>query len=97
MEKKKGTLFQADGAARNKRAFRSGLIDLLYDEDECKHHNEEDDTQNDRQTKQSPLHTATSRINTARVSATQPAQACALALQDHTQDEQDRDYNQRDI
>ena len=59
--------------------------------------NEENNAQDNGGPEQCPFHAATGSEDTAGVSARQPAQACALALQDHAENEQDRDYNQRDV
>jgi hypothetical protein len=57
----------------------------------------EQNTQHNGGPKQSALNAATGSEYASRVGTCQPAQARTLALQDHTQDEQNRDYNQRDI
>jgi hypothetical protein len=57
----------------------------------------ENNAQNNGDPEQCALNAAAGSKDTACVSARQPAQACALALQDDAEDEQDRDYNQRDI
>jgi len=77
-------------------AFRKQSIELCnqkqrYDQDE------ENNAQNNGDPEQCALNAAAGSKDTACVSACQPAQACALALQDDAEDEQDRDYNQRDI
>ena len=60
-------------------------------------YSKENNAQNNGDPEQCAFDAATGSEDTAGVSPCQPAQACALALQDHAQDEQDRDYNQRDI
>jgi len=57
----------------------------------------ENNAQNNGDPEQCAFHAATGSKDAASVGACQPAQARALALQDNAQDEQDRDYNQRDI
>jgi hypothetical protein len=57
----------------------------------------ENNAQNNGDPEQCALDAATSSENTASIGAGQPAQACSLALYDNAEDEQDRDYHQRDI
>jgi hypothetical protein len=57
----------------------------------------ENNAQNNGDPEQCALDATASRKNTAGIGASQAAQACALTLNDHAQDEQDRDYHQRDI
>jgi hypothetical protein len=58
---------------------------------------EEDNAQNDRDPEQCTLDAAAGSEDTACIGAGQPTQTCSFTLDDHTQNEQDRDYNQRDI
>jgi hypothetical protein len=58
---------------------------------------EENNAQNNRDPEQCALDAAAGGKNTACIGTRQPAQPCTLTLQDHAQDEQDRDNNQRDI
>jgi hypothetical protein len=53
--------------------------------------------QNNGNSEQCALNAAARSEDTACVGARQPAQACTLTLYDDAQNEQDRDYNQRDI
>jgi len=57
----------------------------------------ENNAQNNGNPEQRALYAATSSENTAGISARQSAQTRALTLYDDAEDEQDRDYNQRDI
>jgi hypothetical protein len=62
-----------------------------YDQDK------ENNAQHNRNPKERAFNATTGSENTASIGTCQPAQACALALYDNAQDEQDRDYNQRNI
>ena len=57
----------------------------------------ENNAQNNGDPEQRALNATAGGEDTAGISAGQPAQTRALALQDDAEDEQDRDYNQRDI
>jgi len=57
----------------------------------------ENNAQNNGDPEQCALDAAPGSKNTAGIGAGQPAQARALALYNDAEDEQDRDYNQRDI
>jgi len=57
----------------------------------------ENNAQNNRDPEQCALDTAPGSKNAAGIGTSQPAQASALALYNDAEDEQDRDYNQRDI
>jgi hypothetical protein len=92
---KKGT-FTPQTSRADQTAFHKQSIELRnqkqrYDQ------NEENNAQNNGDPEQCALDASPGSKNTACVSARQPAQACSLALQDNAENEQDRDYNQRDI
>jgi hypothetical protein len=94
-QKKKGT-FTPQGQPRGRTAFLvliqdSGNDEYRQDQDE------EHSAQDDGGPEQCALDAAAGGEYTSRVGARQSAQACTLTLQDDTDDEQDRDYNQRDI
>jgi hypothetical protein len=93
--KKKGAFIPQSSRA-DQTAFQKPSIELYNDQQRC-NESKENNAQNNRNPEQCALDAATGSEDTAGVSACQPAQACALALQDNAEDEQDRDYNQRDI
>jgi hypothetical protein len=70
---------------------RSGYKKKRYDQ------SKENNAQSDGNPEQCALNAAASSEDTAGIGARQPTQACPFALYDDAQDEQDRDYNQRDI
>jgi hypothetical protein len=70
---------------------RSGYKQKRYDQ------SKENNTQSNGNPEQCALNASACSEDTARVSTRQPTQACSFALYDDAQDEQDRDYNQRDI
>jgi len=79
-----------------KRPFRKRSIELGYEKKRYDQ-GKENNAQNNRDPEQCALDAAAGGENAACVGACQPAQTSSLTLDDHTQDEQDRDYNQRDI
>jgi hypothetical protein len=84
--------FQPRGSnGLSEEVHRSGNEKKSYDQ------GKENNAQRNRNPEQGALNTSASCEDTARVSARQPSQACSFTLYDHAQDEQDRDYNQRDI
>src|SRR5215207_2918533 len=75
----------------SKVILHSGYDEERYDQ------RKKQTTQHNGGPEQCALNAAACSKYTSRVGASQPAQTCALALKDHAQEEQDRDYNQRDI
>jgi hypothetical protein len=94
-DKKKGT-FTPQNQPRGRTAFQV-FISNSANEENYQDQDEEHSAQDDGGPEQCALDTAAGSENASRVGACQSAQARTLALQDDAQDEQDRDYNQRDI
>jgi hypothetical protein len=93
--KKKGT-FAPQTSRADQTAFQNQPIGLC-DEKQRYYQDKENNAQNNGDPEQRALNAATGSEDTASVSACEPAQACALALQDNADNQQERDYNQRDI
>jgi len=66
-------------------------------EEQRKDQHKEQSAQDNGRPEQGALNAAAGGKYTSGVGTGESAQASTLTLQDHTQDEQDRDYNQRDI
>jgi len=69
----------------------------LGNQKKCYDQTKEYNTQDNGDAKQRALNAAAGSKDTAGIGARQAAQACALALYDDAEDQQDGDYNQRDI
>jgi len=78
-------------------AFQKSSIKLWsYDqkrENQCKENNAQDNGNPE----QRSLNTTAGGIYASRIGPGETTQPCTLALQNYTKNEQDRDYNQRDI
>ena len=72
-------------------------MNLWSQDQKCDYQSKENYAQDDSDPEQSSLNTTTSSIDTSRIRSGKTTQPCALALQNYAQNEQDRDYNQRDI
>jgi hypothetical protein len=94
-KKKKGA-FTPQDQPRGRTAFQF-YIKHSGNEEQRQDQDKEHSAQDDGGPEQCALDAAPGGKYTSRVSACQSAQARTLALQDDAQDEQDRDYNQRDI
>ena len=72
-------------------------MNLWSQDQKCDHQSKENYAQDDSDPEQRSLNTTTGSIDASRICPGETTQPCTLALQDYTQNEQDRDYNQRDI
>jgi hypothetical protein len=94
-QKKKGA-FTPQNQPRGTNGLSKVILNLRHDQERY-NQSKEQNAQYDSSPKQCAFNAATGSKHASSVGTCQSTQTSALALKDHAQDEQDRDYNQRDI
>lgn len=78
-------------------AFQESCINLWSQDQQREHQSKENNAQDNGDPEQRSLNTTAGGVDASRIRPGETTQPCTLALQDYTQNKQDRDYNQRDI